>query len=495
MPRSPKHHPWLVLGPLSLQVLCCTVTSSSFTPIEVDALRPDAGLSASSVPDAGSQPVVAAPLLDAGANSCTSTTELPSCMLVQQAPVECVTNGDCASLHCQDGSCIAASCADSIVNQGESAVDCAGPCPARCGEGQACTALDDCAPGLFCPEGARTCARISCRDAVRNGDEVGTDCGGSCPPCPLETACTANQDCESGVCRAGACAVQSCDDGILNQDEAALDCGGSCAPCPPGRSCQLAADCDSGVCDTRGCGNGVARCCQPARCNDRVRNGTEAFPDCGNAQCGACPIGSPCNGNAVCDSGLCQNGACRQPPCDDGQQNGLETDTDCGGPDPACTRCALGRECNVTQDCATGSCVAGVCANCGNGVQDGRETDSDCGGVCGPCGPGGGCLLDSECQSGVCVDDSCCGGRDVDCTRCARELATGISCATGDAATAPVCEAFLECLQDNPQACPSRIAPGCVVAGGACDPIDFGGNGSAAIALADRIIGTAQCTF
>jgi hypothetical protein len=504
MPRSLKNHRWLVFGPLSLQVLSCTLSDDSFTPTNVDALTPVAASPVSSPPPPDPQPVVTpAPApADAGTSTCTSSSELPGCTLVQRAPVECVTDGECASLHCQDSSCVPASCEDGIVNQGESGIDCGGPCPARCAEGRGCSTTGDCAPGLFCPESVsagspatRTCALVSCRDGARNGDEVGTDCGGSCPPCAVGIVCGANQDCASGVCRAGACAVQSCDDGIQNQAEAAVDCGGPCAPCPPGRSCQRASDCDSGVCDGRGCGNGVARCCQPPRCNDRVRNGSETFPDCGNAQCGACPLGSPCNRNSDCGSGLCQNGACRQPPCRDGQQNGLETDIDCGGTDPTCARCALGRACAVTQDCVSGSCAAGVCANCANGVRDGSETDIDCGGVCGPCGPGGSCQQGGDCQSGACVDAHCCGGQQVDCTRCARELAPGINCAVGDAATASQCDAFLQCLQDNPAACPTRLAAGCAVAGGPCDPVNFGGTGSAAITLADSIIGTAQCGF
>jgi hypothetical protein len=107
-----------------------------------------------------------------------------------------------------------------------------------------------------------------------------------------------------------------------------------------------------------------------------------------------------------------------------------------------------------------------------------------------------GCQLDNECQSGACIDQRCCGGQQADCTRCARRLVSGgISCAVGDAATAPVCDAFLQCLQDNPEACPTRLTAGCSDTGGACDPVNFGGNGSAAITLADRIIGTAQCAF
>ena len=47
----------------------------------------------------------------------------------------------------------------------------------------------------------------SCFDGIRNGDETGIDCGGSCVPCA------------------------TCDDGIQNGDETGVDCGGSCEPC------------------------------------------------------------------------------------------------------------------------------------------------------------------------------------------------------------------------------------------------------------------------
>ncbi len=75
-------------------------------------------------------------------------------------------------------------CNDGIQNQGETGVDCGGPCAA-------------------CPP--------SCTDGIQNGDETGVDCGGSCP-----NACPA-----------------TCDDGIQNGDETGVDCGGSnCPDCP-----------------------------------------------------------------------------------------------------------------------------------------------------------------------------------------------------------------------------------------------------------------------
>jgi hypothetical protein len=48
----------------------------------------------------------------------------------------------------------------------------------------------------------------SCFNGLKDGDETGVDCGGSCAPCA------------------------TCDDGIKNGDEEGIDCGGAaCAPC------------------------------------------------------------------------------------------------------------------------------------------------------------------------------------------------------------------------------------------------------------------------
>lgn len=45
---------------------------------------------------------------------------------------------------------------------------------------------------------------------------------------------------------------------------------------------------------------------------------------------------------------------------------------------------------------------------CYNWAQDGDETDVDCGGLlCGPCEDGQGCLIDDDCESGLCDDGIC----------------------------------------------------------------------------------------
>lgn len=45
----------------------------------------------------------------------------------------------------------------------------------------------------------------TCSDGIRNGDETGIDCGGSCPPCAVGQACTKRADCASALCVDGVC--------------------------------------------------------------------------------------------------------------------------------------------------------------------------------------------------------------------------------------------------------------------------------------------------
>lgn len=47
------------------------------------------------------------------------------------------------------------------------------------------------------------------------------------------------------------------------------------------------------------------------------------------------------------------------PDCSSGTRDGTETDVDCGGP---CEVCVAGDSCKVNQDCATGLCQTGMCA-------------------------------------------------------------------------------------------------------------------------------------
>ncbi|MFH0860590.1 MAG: hypothetical protein V1921_05270 [Candidatus Altiarchaeota archaeon] len=71
-------------------------------------------------------------------------------------------------------------CSDGIQNQGESGIDCGGPCPNICS---------------------------FCEDGILDEGEVEVDCGGPCPPC-------------------------QCQNGLKDGWEEGIDCGGPCAPCP-----------------------------------------------------------------------------------------------------------------------------------------------------------------------------------------------------------------------------------------------------------------------
>lgn len=80
-----------------------------------------------------------------------------------------------------DNNCNKASCFDKIQNQGETEIDCGGPCP--------------------------VCKIDGCSNKLKDGDETGIDCGGKCKAC------------------------ETCFDGIQNQNEEDIDCGGNCPSC------------------------------------------------------------------------------------------------------------------------------------------------------------------------------------------------------------------------------------------------------------------------
>jgi hypothetical protein len=428
----------------------CSLTGEELQPEQVVSdlgSEPSGSAGASGDPDAGGGAEPSQP--QAGQGGCSST-EIGGCDVPLDGPPACSDGSECASGRCEAGRCASASCDDDARNQGESDVDCGGPCPG-------------------CPDG---------------------------------NDCSVEADCASGYCSAGRlCTASACDDGEANQDESDVDCGGTCGSnCVAGESCGSNDDCQSGSCGSAGCGECVARCCKAPICDDGVQNGGEPVTDCGNAACGLCPPGSPCGEDAHCESDDCgPGGLCLQRDCEDGQQGGDESDVDCGGSDPTCRRCNLGEDCNGGADCQSGSCLGGVCADCGDGIENGTESDVDCGGLCGNCAPGLDCVVDGDCQSDACEDGRCCGGLERDCTRCAERLSSRVNdltCEdTADPNASGSCRAFLACLADN-EVCTARYAPGCSDnPGGVCSSAFFGGDAAPGVVLADSILGNASCFF
>ena len=361
----------------------------------------------------------------------------------------CVADADCASGYCGAGyTCQAAACANGQQDPGETGVDCGGPCPACLGA--PCGADGDCATG-YCKGGL--CDVPTCADGLKNGRETGVDCGGpDCSQCGDGQGCLADANCVSGYCKAGFCATPTCTDGAANQGESDVDCGGPCPGCALGKGCAEGADCVSGACQGGACVE-VA-----PSCTDGQKNGAETDVDCGGG-CPGCGFGKACGDGDDCTSRLCAEGACVAPAsCDDGQKNGDEGDIDCGGP---CKACATGKYCNAHADCLSVTCIYGVCKDptCADGVKNQGEADVDCAGPCGACADGKACAQGDDCAShycsgGVCV--SCSDGKqngtetDVDCGGGCGKCGLGKDCTKAGDCQSGACEDGACC---TPNAC------------------------------------------
>ncbi|MFM2152724.1 MAG: hypothetical protein RL199_1159, partial [Pseudomonadota bacterium] len=265
-------------------------------------------------------------------------------------------------------------------------------------------------------------ASPSCEDRVRNGDESARDCGGSCSRrCGRNAVCRSDSDCSAAtVCRPDAVGPGESDEGCADKVCTCLPkalLGEACAP----------GDCAEGVCQGFAGHAVVPSRCVPATCASRVKDGTETGVDCGGKCAARCGAGIGCTVTSDCDKGYI-----------------------CGG-DGTSTTCILpktnGSACTKDWQCASGSCLSGLCKAKGTGTKDfcetkvdcvssictgsrctlptyadkvrnGPETGTDCGGFSTSlpagfkvCGAGSKCVVDGDCASGLaCGADGLCGG-------------------------------------------------------------------------------------
>jgi hypothetical protein len=90
---------------------------------------------------------------------------------------------------------------------------------------------------------------VDCYNGVKDWHEADVDCGGIfCTgigrACSDGKECLLPIDCRSSVCDGGICVAPSCTDGVKNGDETGVDCGGSCpATCSTFNSCTTDDDC------------------------------------------------------------------------------------------------------------------------------------------------------------------------------------------------------------------------------------------------------------
>ncbi len=151
--------------------------------------------------------------------------------------VQCLDGNMCPPLkkNCVEGRCLPVHCVDNLQDVGETDKDCGGEC-LPCNDGKGCVIAADCQSDV-CEGQPKVCKSATCNDGRRNGTETDGDCGGKCADggqrCSPGQKCKAPNDCTSHVCQAGFCQQALCTDGVKNGNELGVDCGGDCGPCPP----------------------------------------------------------------------------------------------------------------------------------------------------------------------------------------------------------------------------------------------------------------------
>ncbi|MEO0460186.1 MAG: DUF4215 domain-containing protein [Myxococcota bacterium] len=324
-------------------------------------------------------------------------------------------------------------CGNSVLESGEGCDDgntAAGDgCSATCTieDGGACntdssgnTGATSCASGLCdTSEDPDTCEPVNtCGNNVEETgeacDDGNTAAGDGCnASCAIEDggACTANDDCASGLCSplsGGTCvAADACGNGVLESGEGCddgnttagdgcsvtcgIEDGGSCNA--DGAGATGAASCASGICDTsedpdtcepaNTCGNGVLE--SGEGCDDgNIAAGDGCSATCEIEDGGACNADSSGEvGAASCASGICDT----------------SEDPDTCEPADTCGNSVV----ESGEGCDDGNTTAGDGCSATCGIEDGGacSDDSDCdSGLCSPLS-GGTCVTPDECGNGV----------------------------------------------------------------------------------------------
>ncbi|KAL9933953.1 hypothetical protein V8E36_007035 [Tilletia maclaganii] len=368
-----------------------------------------------------------------------------------------------------------------------------------------------------------TCA-TSAIDKCTNPDGTATQCPYSpgnkyCTRYPLGGSCANNGECAQGLCKSGTCSASQDGDACKTQSQCTGNavCGsnGKCttpssATLYPNAQCSSNGQCISGQC-TRdqlqkpyyGVNAGTLYNQDPPRCDylNNGQSGCRTFKDCTTGLCdnGTCQLGDdgdrcqvsyncqnlcgldgkcfspsnpprqdknePCKTNSQCLSGKCviQYDSVARPDLSSSDPDAYASVTDslCQGSD-------LNGACNVSADCAEGSCQDGVCATlplgepCNAGTQCqtqqcGFPNDFSTEGTCELAGFFVPCSTDDTCYSDNCINVQCPNTKDPSCRTdvCAAIPLGGTCRRTLDCADAQVCSDDKLCLTRNGRECSS----------------------------------------
>ena len=218
--------------------------------------------------DAGARPICVVPSTD-----CASTGTaciVAYCDGGLCAKENAVKGSSCAESGgnvCSGAGYCTSSCTDGTKDGTETASDCGGAyCDGQgktCAVGQACLVNADCNSYTSGVCGAdMKCAAATCSDGVRNNGETGVDCGGPCAAlgtpqlCAPGDLCYTATDCVSGICTSGdQCGALRPNGEQCNYINLAPSCAsnycnesGNCAACTTPAECKSGMCSDAGVC-------------------------------------------------------------------------------------------------------------------------------------------------------------------------------------------------------------------------------------------------------
>ena len=291
-----------------------------------------------------------------------------------------------------------------------------------CKSGHACV-LGVCQPAVPVASVAPTCT-----DGIKNQGETDVDCGGPCTPCGASLGCSGAQDCASSTCVNNHCACPA------GQHIEGTACVGNSDPaCGPDRTdCTQAFPGGTGVCNAPA-GTCVLTACGTAThlCNNACASNTST-QTCGPSSCSPCAV--PANGSAVCTGGACAM------QCNAGYHRNAaaceaDSNTACGSPTTNCTTAfphGTGA-CSASTASTPASCVLTGCAGgyhpSGNLCQS--DLTSSCSGVnCTDAAhqdPHG----TMTCNSGVCAVASCNQGYHPNANSSACDVSSNTCCGPG----------------------------------------------------------------
>ncbi len=325
---------------------------------------------------------------------CDPTGACVTCFTSGSKAVGCTGAGD----YCFMDAC--ASCTDGMKDGDETGTDCGGThCSKGCGLGQACQSVADCAsPATECTSGKCT----ACADKMKDGDETDVDCGGSCPPCALGKGCQGTTDCATNTyCASGVCCNSTCT--------------GNCMSCSlPGAV---------GTCTNVPAGATTTACGASSYCNTADM--------CTPVSAGQIPVGSHCTtaNYTMCTSRWCGGGFCKVGP---------------------------GAPCARDVECVTSFCSQNVCAWCKPGPGNGCAS-----GTCnsfGECELPAGAFCDEPWE---CLNNTCDGAG-----VCSLQLANGAACTASADCKSQLCKGNV-CSACTAADCPSCNAGACLAPSGA----------------------------